>query len=167
MNKKKRAKLSRSELESYFKLIGANDTEFYAAEEANGEPALARTLLLRGLSRCVNHKWLEQPSLLESELAQGALKKLRSVVTQEELTALSYAVQRLAIWNATCLLDDSLSGIEDLQDAIAPHVAWGVYRVDENEAATGRIGGLHEDLESFLPSGPKQPRNKRSRPTKR
>lgn len=62
------------------------------------------------------------------------------------------------------MLDDSITGIDDLQEKIKENVQWGVFRVNEEGEPIGRLGGLHEDMADLAPPQPKAPAPKKARP---
>ncbi|MEM6790273.1 MAG: hypothetical protein AAF715_22325 [Myxococcota bacterium] len=150
-------------LRLWFELIGESSLDYAVKEELENGNYLPRALFLRGVARCVSDSSLRQPEGLDYPGAADALRSL--LETGADIDKLSLALrgaQWQALWQVVNLLDDSLTGVEDLQAQISEHVQWRVFRVDETEAAAEPLHGLHEDLVRYL-DAPQPARKKRTR----
>ena len=144
--------LRRKALRRWFSLLGESDPDFACDEESESGVYLARALLLRGIARCVSSGAVDRPARMEYPGGGDALARLiAGGASKDDLRVALQAAQWESIWQLVCLLDDSLSGIDDLQAEIDDHVQWRVFRVNEDGQPVGALGGLHEDLLEVLP----------------
>jgi len=151
MTRKKATELRKQQLGNWFLQIGETEVDFAVEEELDTGTYLARALLLRGIARCVRAD--ADPSQLEYPGGSRAVEDLLEAgADKERLATALKAAQWQSLWQLVCMLDDSTTGIDDLQATISDNVQWGVFRVNEEGEPTGPLAGLHEDLMELLPA---------------
>jgi hypothetical protein len=155
-NKSATADRSR-QLVQWFKAIGEAEPDFAAQEEIEGGGYLARALFLRGVGRCLNDTAVVDPNRLEYPGGPEALRQLlASGVAIDDLRTALRAAQWQSLWQLVCMIDDSLTGIGDIQETIDDVVQWRLFRVDEDGKPLVPLSSLHEDLVDAVlpPDGP-------------
>lgn len=140
------------ELVEWFKAIGESEPDFAAEEELSGRGYLARALFLRGVVRCVSDRSVEEPSRLEYPGGTEALRRLLEAGADVgDVRTVFRAAQWQSLWQLVCMLDDSSTGIADLQEIIQDVVQWRLFRVGEDGQPLVPLSSLHEDLVDALP----------------
>jgi hypothetical protein len=154
-------------LTEIFRSAGATDPASWASSEINeGINQLARFSFLKAISREVIKEddlaWIDnqiefnyaQPTDSGAQLVEALKEMLHKGVARESIVDLLRVIQFQTLWHVCCIIDKTY-------ESDTPINQWSLFEVDDDQNPTREIGGLHESLYDFDPSGREmRPRNK-------